>query len=118
MLAGAKDLGDLGKSSGNTFDPDWLPAFKQDIDGLILITGDSHATVNEKLGEIEGIFAVGKKDASIHEIIRIVGDVRPGKESGHELFVAYLTYADLLKSDILPQFRLSGRHFEPGSQGG
>ncbi|KAL2049284.1 hypothetical protein ABVK25_010462 [Lepraria finkii] len=87
MLAGAKDLGDIGTSPPNgPFDPDWIPAFKQDIDGLILITGDSYATVAEKLAEIEKILLVQARNPIIHEVIRLVGDVRSGKVKGHEHF--------------------------------
>lgn len=91
MLAGAKDLGDIGTSPPNgPFDPDWIPAFKQDIDGLILITGDSYATVAEKLAEIEKILLVQARNPIIHEVIRLVGDVRSGKVKGHEQFVSHL----------------------------
>lgn len=87
MLANAKNLGDQGTtSSSGTFTPDWIPTFKHDIHGVILISGDCHATVNEKLAEINNIFLAGEYSASIHEMHRIVGDVRPGKEKGHEHF--------------------------------
>ena len=84
----AKDLGDPGKqSSDGSFSPDWVPAFKQDIHGLILVTGDSHLTVDEKLVEVQRIFQIGTHNATIHEVTRLVGDVRPGAEKGHEQFV-------------------------------
>ena len=84
MLADAQDLGDKGSTVSNNFVPDWVPAFKQEIDGLILVSGESHLTVEEKLLEIERIFQIGTFNASIHKMISIVGDVRPGKEKGHE----------------------------------
>ena len=85
MLADAQNLGDLGSmSSSGAFTPDWIPAFKQDIHGLLLISGDSHFSVAKKLGEIERIFSVRTHNPIIHEVIRIVGDVRPGEEKGHE----------------------------------
>lgn len=85
MLAGAQGLNDPGTtSSAGVFSPNWDPAFKQDIHGLILVAGECHATVAEKLTEIEGIFTVGKSNASIVEVKRLVGDVRPGSEKGHE----------------------------------
>lgn len=92
MLAGAEALGDKGtKSPSGEFSPDWVPAFKHDIHGVILITGDSHKTVDEKLAQIENIFHVGAHNALIHEVYRTVGDVRPGKEKGHEQFVPTLS---------------------------
>lgn len=84
MLADAKDLGDPGTATADT--PDWVPAFKHGVDGMVLVSGDSHQTVAEKLSEIENIFLVGAHSATIHEALRIVGDVRPGKENGHEHF--------------------------------
>ena len=92
MLKGAKALGDQGTvKSDDSFDPDWLPAFKQDIHGLILVAGDSHHTVHEHLDKIKDIFHVGHHDASVHEVLRLVGDVRPGDESGHEQYVSNST---------------------------
>ena len=94
MLADAPNLGDQGtKSASGVVDPnnpDWIPAFKQDIDGMIMVAGDCHATVTEKLAEIEKTFLVGGPNATIHEVIRIVGDVRPGAEKGHEQFALRL----------------------------
>lgn len=88
MLAHASDLGDKGTTSASgAFDPDWLPAFKKDIHGLIMVTGDCHETVNATLSGIKKIFAIGTPNAAIHEVLQLVGDVRPGKEAGHEQFV-------------------------------
>ncbi|MCJ1393012.1 hypothetical protein MMC18_005884 [Xylographa bjoerkii] len=84
MLADAATLGDPGSTSPSG--PDWIPAFKQHIHGMILVSGDSHKTVTEKLAEVKDIFSVGSHDAIIHEVIHIVGRVRPGKEKGHEHF--------------------------------
>ena len=110
MLHDASDLGDKGTSSSNGFIPDWIPAFKQDIHGLILVSGDCHASVAEKLAEIEEIFSVRGHDATIHEVIRIVGDVRPGKEKGHEQYVLYLPSKTLLNANLSLQLWLSRRH--------
>ena len=90
MLAQAEALGDKGtKPASGTFDPDWLPAFKKEIHGLILVTGDCHQTVNTTMSEIKKIFSVGTPNAVIHEVLHLVGDVRPGKEKGHEQFVPF-----------------------------
>ena len=99
MLAGAEALGDQGtKSSSGAFNPNWIPAFKHDIHGVILIAGDSHKTVNEKLAQIENIFRVGAHHALIHEVYRTVGDVRPRKEKGHEQFVPILCVSWVLST--------------------
>ncbi|KAJ7576297.1 Dyp-type peroxidase [Mycena floridula] len=81
QLKDSENLGDTGTGTGATFDPDWDPAFKKKIDGLIFVAGDSHASVDEKVGEIKHIFG-----HSILQIASIRGDVRPGKEAGHEHF--------------------------------
>ncbi|KAG6868853.1 hypothetical protein C0993_008982 [Termitomyces sp. T159_Od127] len=86
----AESLGDKGTRSGSNFVPDWEPEFLQEIHAVILISGDSHETVNKKFDEVRGIFGLGpvnqQNPASIKEVTTIVGDVRPGEESGHEHF--------------------------------
>ena len=86
MLRDAAFLGDPVRGADKT--PDWVPAFRYGVDGLILVSGECHQTVAEKLAEVERIFLVGSPCATIHEAIRIVGDVRPGCEKGHEQFVS------------------------------
>ena len=88
MRADAENLGDLGTTVSGGFEPDWIPAFKQAIHGIIIVSGDCHETVAEKLEDVEDIFSIGRHDALMHEVLRIVGDVRPGKEKGHEQFVS------------------------------
>ena len=88
MLADAANLGDQGATA--TSPPDWIPAFKQDIHGMFLVSGNHHETVEEKLEEVGRIFSLNGHNATIHEVIRIVGDVRPGKEKGHEQSVSRL----------------------------
>lgn len=87
MLGRAEFLGDPGTTNGSSFTPNWLPEFKEDIHGVVLVSGESHATVGEELKKVENIFKLGHPDASIKEIIKISGHVRPGKEKGHEQFV-------------------------------
>ena len=87
MLANAASLGDPGSTSASG--PDWIPAFKQHIHGMILVSGESRKKVNEKLAEVKEIFYVGRHDASIHEMHYIMGSVRPGKEKGHEQFLLF-----------------------------
>ena len=57
----------------------WFPEFRQDIHGLFVVTGDSQATVNEKLHEVLNILK-----GTIQIVKRADGHVRPGKEAGHE----------------------------------
>ncbi|KAL9094069.1 MAG: hypothetical protein Q9165_003739 [Trypethelium subeluteriae] len=59
----------------------WLPEFRQDIHGLLVITGDSQDTINARLLEIQAILK-----NTIHGVKRADGHVRPGKEDGHEHF--------------------------------
>lgn len=86
MLAGAKGLGDPGTTSNGAFSPNWDPAFKKDIHGVVFITGDSRATVDGKLAEVTKIFGFGTHNATIHKIKCVVGDVREGDQKGHEHF--------------------------------
>lgn len=51
---------------------------------MILISGDSHATVDVTRTKVESIFSVGTANATISEVLALVGDVRPGAEKGHE----------------------------------
>lgn len=89
MLAGAQNLGDRGIiTSQNKFSPSWDPAFKQEIHGVILFTGDSHETIHANLKQVKKIFLVGQSDAIIYQILSLTGDVRPGSEKGHEQFVS------------------------------
>lgn len=88
MLKDSQSLGDKGTTTNGTFSPDWIPAFKAGnlIDVLIFFSGDSHQTVDESVKKVDLIFGVGTHNASLHEVLRIVGDVRPGAEKGHEHF--------------------------------
>ena len=81
MFKDAADLGDPGTASStkDKFDPDWIPAFKQEIDGVIMVAGHSYRGVEEHLAEILAILF-----GTIKEVINIFGHVRPGKEDGHE----------------------------------
>jgi len=101
MLVDAPNLGDKGTTSASgTFNPDWDDEFKQDIHGLILVAGDSHATVNETLTKIEKIFGVKAQNASIHEVTRKIGDVRPKKEAGHEQYVPHVCVRSLPTANV------------------
>ncbi|TFK38587.1 hypothetical protein BDQ12DRAFT_631188 [Crucibulum laeve] len=77
----AANLGDKGTGSGDNFVPDWEPAFKEEIHGVILVAGDSHTSVNKQLWQIEEIFG-----DSIYKVTAVRGDARPGDLSAHEHF--------------------------------
>jgi Dyp-type peroxidase family len=82
QLSFAKDLGDTGTADAQgNFDPDWIPAFKQEIDGVILIAGDCRAHVEE--GKLNVEHVLGK---TIKEVLVVSGNTRPDKEKGHEHF--------------------------------
>lgn len=84
-LSDAQSLGDKGTTGQDgTFQPAWDPSFAaQDIDGLILVTGDCRSTVTDAVKDVKDLFG-GKQQSSITEAFSIVGDVRPGAEDGHE----------------------------------
>lgn len=86
MLADAQDLGDMGSTSASGFKPDWIPEFKKQMDGVILVAGDGHRTVNQQIQNIRTIFSIGHPDASVDIVLNLSGDVRPGAESGHEQY--------------------------------
>jgi hypothetical protein len=81
QLHDAKNLGDAGtEDDSNGFTPDWDKAFLKNIDGVIAVAGDCHRSVERQLSEIVN----GILGPSIKELKRIRGDVRPGKNKGHE----------------------------------
>lgn len=84
--ADAHSLGDKGTGIGPNFVPDWKPAFLQEIHGVILVSGESHKSVNKAIQEAKQAFGVLTSKASIKEVISTSGDVRPDKEAGHEHF--------------------------------
>ncbi len=118
MLADASNLGDKGTTSASgIFDPDWDPEFKQDIHGLILVAGDHHATVDDLVKRIEKTFSVGTQNATIHEVTRKVGDVRPKKEAGHEQYVDHLYFEGLLTADPDAKLWIPGWHLTASCPG-
>ncbi|KAI0353796.1 Dyp-type peroxidase [Trametes cingulata] len=86
QLKDAPTLGDQGTTVNGTFVPDWIPAFKSTIHGVILISGDSDVTIAATRLAIEAIFNFGAHNATLHEVITLQGTVRPGAEKGHEHF--------------------------------
>nr|WAW38308.1 DyP-type peroxidase [Cyanosporus caesius] len=82
------DIGDAAFTSDchGTFEPNWVPAFKNPVHGVILVSGSSRLVVEVTVLEIETILKVGCVDATVHEVLRVVADVRPGDQKGHEHF--------------------------------
>lgn len=82
----SKNLGDQGTTDSSTgeFTPNWVPVFKCGVHGVILISGDSHNTVNDIRKKVEAIFSVGSVFATLYEVLVLEGNVRPGAENGHE----------------------------------
>jgi len=86
QLADAQNLGDQGSTTGGAFTPNWIPAFKNVIHGIIIIAGDSQATIDERVTEVISILQLAPTNGTCHEVLRINGAVRPGAEKGHEHF--------------------------------
>lgn len=84
QLADAANLGDPGSTVDGKFVPDWIPAFKNTIHGVIIISGESDLTVAATHAVVSGIFNIGAHNATLHETLTIRGVVRPDLESGHE----------------------------------
>ncbi|KAF8596549.1 Dyp-type peroxidase [Ceratobasidium sp. AG-I] len=82
QLADAQLLGDEGQvDDEGKFDPSWETAFKGQIHGVLLFTGESWKTANGIAKET--LKAFGK---SIRVVYTLKGSVRPGAEKGHEHF--------------------------------
>ncbi|KAG8627309.1 hypothetical protein KVT40_004792 [Elsinoe batatas] len=87
MLSDAQALGDKGTTVDGKYTPAWDSGFvSQDIDGVILVTGDCQTTVDEATNNVKQVFGAGQPNASITEAFSIVGVVRPDAEQGHEHF--------------------------------
>ncbi|KID84585.1 DyP [Metarhizium guizhouense ARSEF 977] len=85
MRAGAEALGNRPSTKSRGHQPDWDAMFLQEIHGLILITGERRFTINQELKIVKDILCAGGTP-SVKEIATIIGDVRPGDQSGHEHF--------------------------------
>ena len=90
QLADASELGDQGSMVDGKFVPDWIPAFKNAIHGVMIFSGDSQSSVDKTLAEVSAILRVGAHDATIHEVLKIVGAVRPDDQNGHEQYAFIL----------------------------
>lgn len=89
QLKDSASLNDPTIRTNSGTQPDWDPIFLQQLHGVILITGDSHNTIDKQKQQIDNIFGVGGSNASMVEIASLQGDVRPGDEAGHEPLSAF-----------------------------
>ncbi|PIL30378.1 hypothetical protein GSI_07563 [Ganoderma sinense ZZ0214-1] len=86
QLADSKSLGDPGASGkDDTFTPDWITQFKNPIHGVIIISGDSHLSVDAAHTTVSSIFNIGFQP-TLHEALTLKGSIRPGDQKGHEHF--------------------------------
>ncbi|KAF8890920.1 peroxidase TAP [Infundibulicybe gibba] len=85
QLADAFNLGDDGKGDPAHFDPEWDPAFKEQIHGVIISAGDSDETLKDTISKIEH-HQSSLSGLAMTVVKSINGTVRPGKEKGHEHF--------------------------------
>ena len=84
QLKDAQNLGDAGiPGVDGKFMPNWINAFKSQLHGVILISGDSVQTVTATQAVVLGIFNVGAR-VTLHRVISLKGAVRPGDQSGRE----------------------------------
>jgi hypothetical protein len=74
---------------------------------VVLITGNSFESVNEKLSEVKSMFS-SDGVSSITEVATLAGDVRPGDQKGHEQYV-FITRHSFNRSDFA-QFWIQGRY--------
>ncbi|KAF8596577.1 Dyp-type peroxidase [Ceratobasidium sp. AG-I] len=81
QLHQAEILGDDGVKTSTGFDPHWEPAFKDGVDGVLLIAGDSWKSVNATVAA-----ALHTLGTSVKVVYRLKGSVRPGEEKGKEHF--------------------------------
>ena len=80
----AKNLGDAGAPGPDgKFVPNWINAFKSQIHGVVLISGDCDLTVTATQAIVLGIFNIGAR-ITLHEVTTLKGVVRPGDQNGHE----------------------------------
>lgn len=91
--------------------PNWLPAFKNGVDGVLIVAGDSQDTIDPQLSQIEQIFGVGTPQATITEVFRVTGNVRPDDQKGHEQYVGNGSSPNITFLQLVIQFWVLGWHF-------
>ena len=86
--ADSNDLGDP-RDPSKSYEPNWIPEFKKQIDSVILITEDSVQRINERVQRAENILGINTEQASVQQIIAFDGAVRPEPYKGYEQSVVY-----------------------------
>ena len=81
--ADSKDLGDP-RDPSRSAEPNWIPEFKQQIDFVVLITGDSTERITERIRGVETVFGINTDHGSVRQIIALEGNLRPGPKKGFE----------------------------------
>jgi hypothetical protein len=89
--ADAENLGDDGKVVGGKFEPDWESAFKNRIDAVLVVAGDSWTSVNSTIA-----LALLALAGSVRVVYKLKGSVRPGAEkvSARAASHIYRTYTN------------------------
>jgi hypothetical protein len=82
--ANSNIIGDPIKPGTN--EPDWEQPFSQPdlLHGVVLVTGNDDAQVEQKLDSIKKTFQFGTSSAFVKELKTISGKVRPEPFKGHE----------------------------------
>lgn len=62
----------------------WDPEFLEQIDGVILVAGDSMKSIEKKVQEVTKIFGYAEPRSSVRIVRSIDGNVRPGDQAGYE----------------------------------
>jgi hypothetical protein len=81
--ADSYDLGDP-RDPSQSAEPNWIPEFKEQLDFVILITGETSHRLTERLQRVETILGINTDKASVRQIIALEGNVRPEPHKGHE----------------------------------
>ncbi|KAF7986375.1 hypothetical protein HWV62_35400 [Athelia sp. TMB] len=82
---------------GSTTEPAWEPAFKEIIHGCFNVTGDTRATIDARVSQLDTILKGATKTVN-----RVDGAVRRGAEKGHEHF----GFQDGVSNPAVTGFRL------------
>ncbi|GAB1527441.1 dye-decolorizing heme-containing peroxidase [Rhizoctonia solani] len=81
QLRDAENLGDDGVTEADGFHPSWEQAFKNRVDGVLVIAGESWVSVAAKVAEAMAVLTT-----SVRVVYTLKGSVRPGEQKGHEHF--------------------------------
>ncbi|KAF8751732.1 hypothetical protein RHS01_08434 [Rhizoctonia solani] len=81
QLRDAENLGDDGVTEADGFHPSWEQAFKNRVDGVLVVAGESWVSVAAKVAEAMAVLTT-----SVRVVYTLKGSVRPGEQKGHEHF--------------------------------